>query len=327
MNDFINFFVDNFLSKESEEKKEYYRDFLEKKIKKDNIFDEIFSEFKKKFVLAKNFDTKKIKTGTELIEDKIYDQENFIKKNRETIKISSKRRKFIFSNKSAVFYKNLKIVVKDKISSKIFFDFSYLRNSISFVDMEIFLGKNSKVEINFLQKNSKNNLFIFDLKSNQKDDSDLKIQLQCKGKIFGKNNFVSILNSNNSKVEVSAKVDIKSTSILKNKIEVLHIGKNCNSNQNCKHILDGSSKFFFEGIINIKKNAKNSNAYQKNDSILLCENSDLESKPTLKIFEDQVKCSHGATIGKIDQDQIFYMKSRGIKEIKANKIFLKSFLG
>jgi len=82
----------------------------------------------------------------------------------------------------------------------------------------------------------------------------------------------------------------------------------------------------FNGKILVRQDAQKTNAYQSNKNILLSEKADINSIPQLEIFADDVKCSHGATTGQLNPDELFYLRSRGIDTEKAKKILLYAFL-
>lgn len=93
-----------------------------------------------------------------------------------------------------------------------------------------------------------------------------------------------------------------------------------------KTVLFDEAKFYYQGLIKIEKDAQKSNAYQKNQNILMSPKSWADSRPTLEILANDVRCTHGATVGKIDPEQIYYLKSRGLSEKLVQKMLLEGFL-
>jgi len=83
----------------------------------------------------------------------------------------------------------------------------------------------------------------------------------------------------------------------------------------------------FNGKVLVRQDAQKTNAYQQNSSLVLSSSATMNAKPQLEIFADDVKCSHGATIGQLDEQSVFYLKSRGIPEIEARKLLQNAFLG
>jgi Fe-S cluster assembly protein SufD len=106
---------------------------------------------------------------------------------------------------------------------------------------------------------------------------------------------------------------------------VNHKFENCESHELYKGIYDESSTGVFNGKVIVEKDAQKTNAYQQNDNILIGERSSINAKPQLEIFADDVKCSHGCTIGQLDENALFYLQSRGIPKKDAKALMLFAF--
>lgn len=106
---------------------------------------------------------------------------------------------------------------------------------------------------------------------------------------------------------------------------VNHATPNCESHQNYKTILGGSSTGVFNGKIFVEKEAQKTDAFQQNNNILLSDKATINAKPQLEIFADDVKCSHGCTIGQLDESAMFYMQQRGIPKKEAKALLLYAF--
>jgi Fe-S cluster assembly protein SufD len=106
---------------------------------------------------------------------------------------------------------------------------------------------------------------------------------------------------------------------------VNHATPNCESHQNYKTILGGSSTGVFNGKIFVEKEAQKTDAFQQNNNILLSDKATINAKPQLEIFADDVKCSHGCTIGQLDESAMFYMQQRGIPQKEAKALLLYAF--
>ncbi len=107
---------------------------------------------------------------------------------------------------------------------------------------------------------------------------------------------------------------------------VEHRSPNCQSNQYYKGILNGSSHGVFNGKILVLPIAQQTNSYQLNKNLLLGKNSLIDTKPQLEIFADDVKCTHGATIGQLNEEEIFYLQSRCISRVTAIKMLARGFV-
>lgn len=104
-----------------------------------------------------------------------------------------------------------------------------------------------------------------------------------------------------------------------------HMVPNCNSNELFKGILDDKARGVFNGKVYVRKDAQKTNAFQENKTLILTDDATMNAKPQLEIFADDVKCSHGATVGQLDDEALFYLRSRGIDKEKANAILQYAF--
>lgn len=111
-----------------------------------------------------------------------------------------------------------------------------------------------------------------------------------------------------------------------NDTSVMHRAPRCHSNQLFKYVMDDESSGAFEGSITVTPDAPFTEAYQSNRNILASTNARMHCKPQLIINNDEVKCSHGATTGQIDEDALFYMRSRGIPETEARRMLMQAFM-
>ncbi len=109
-------------------------------------------------------------------------------------------------------------------------------------------------------------------------------------------------------------------------INMLHNVPGCRSHQMFKGIVSGTAKAIFSGRIVVAPDACKTEAYQENHSLLLSDSAKVDTMPQLEIYADDVKCSHGAAIGKLDEEEQFYMRSRGIPEQEAKVLQMLSFL-
>ncbi len=107
---------------------------------------------------------------------------------------------------------------------------------------------------------------------------------------------------------------------------VNHKMPHCNSNEIYKGVLTENSVGVFNGKIYVQPDAQKTNAFQKNNNLLLGDKSSVNSKPQLEIFADDVKCSHGSTVGQLSKEAMFYLQSRGIGEQKARALLVNAFL-
>lgn len=105
-----------------------------------------------------------------------------------------------------------------------------------------------------------------------------------------------------------------------------HAAPDCGSRQTYKTVLAGRSRGVFQGKILVSRPAQRTDGYQMNQALLLSETAEMDSKPQLEIYADDVKCSHGATVGALDAAQLFYLRSRGIPQEQARSMLVEAFL-
>jgi Fe-S cluster assembly protein SufD len=112
-----------------------------------------------------------------------------------------------------------------------------------------------------------------------------------------------------------------------NFINIDHVRPNCQSNLFYKGILAGRSRAVFGGTVLVRKEAQKTNSVQSDKNLILSPHAEIDSKPALFIYADDVKCAHGATAGNIDADTVFYMRSRGIDLEAASRLIIYGFAG
>lgn len=140
-----------------------------------------------------------------------------------------------------------------------------------------------------------------------------------------RNNLHIALNGSNSEANLDGLYITDNKEHIDNHTVVDHKVPNCNSNELYKGIMNGSSKGIFNGKIFVRQDAQVTNAFQSNKNILLSDNATINTKPQLEIWADDVKCSHGCTTGKLDKEQLFYLRARGIGEHSAKLMLLDAY--
>lgn len=110
-------------------------------------------------------------------------------------------------------------------------------------------------------------------------------------------------------------------------LDVQHSQANCRSRENFRGIVYGKARAVFDGRIVVDKGAQHSDAQLNNRNLLLSEDAEVDTKPQLEIYADDVKCGHGTTVGRLDPQQMFYLRSRGIPEAEARRMLCLGFAG
>ena len=134
------------------------------------------------------------------------------------------------------------------------------------------------------------------------------------------------LNSQGVDLDIYGLFTGKNTEVFKIETIQRHIAPNSTSNLLIKGVFTDQSKFIYQGLIRLEKEAQKSHAYQKNQNIILSDKCFVDSRPFLEILANDVFCTHGSTTGKLDKDQLYYLKSRGIEEEIAKKLLIDGFI-
>ncbi|MFP4312795.1 MAG: Fe-S cluster assembly protein SufD [Alphaproteobacteria bacterium] len=133
--------------------------------------------------------------------------------------------------------------------------------------------------------------------------------------------------------DVNGHASLNGLNLLKDKqhadttILVNHRAAHCSSNQFYRNILDDSAHGVFQGKVHVFEDAQKTDGYQLSNTLLLTESAIMDTKPELEIYADDVQCSHGATTGQLDEEPLFYLRSRGLSEKQARFLLIQAFVG
>src|SRR5690606_6320367 len=152
------------------------------------------------------------------------------------------------------------------------------------------------------------------------------VNVSLKGNIV-RNNTNAVLDAEYCESHLYGLYMLDGQSHVDNHTSVDHRKANAFSNELYKGVMDDSSKGVFNGKIFVRPNAQKTNAFQSNNNILLTNEASIDTKPQLEIWADDVKCSHGATTGQLDREQMFYLQTRGLSKVQARAVLLKAFAG
>jgi Fe-S cluster assembly protein SufD len=197
----------------------------------------------------------------------------------------------------------------------------YFTNAVT----EIVAGDNATVDHYKLQEESKNAFHIARVEIDQERSSNFTSHSISTGGALTRNDINARFNGENSECTLNGLFLLEDKQLFDAHTLIDHAIPLCNSHEHYKGILDDSSRGVFNGKVLVRQDAQKTNAFQQNNNILLSNNALVNTKPQLEIFADDVKCSHGATIGQLDEDARFYLKSRGIGEEAANSILIHAF--
>ncbi|MCE1164486.1 MAG: Fe-S cluster assembly protein SufD [Bacteroidetes bacterium] len=190
---------------------------------------------------------------------------------------------------------------------------------------EIFLSENSELHHNKIQNDGPDSYHVGTTSVHQEKSSRLFSNVISWGGVFIRNNLNSLLGASGIDCYFRGFYLAKDNQFIDNHTLADHAMPASHSNELYRGILNGNGSAVFNGKIMVRKDAQKTNAYQTNNNILLSDDASANAKPQLEIFADDVKCSHGATTGQIDEEEIFYLRSRGIGETEARKLLLSAF--
>jgi len=190
---------------------------------------------------------------------------------------------------------------------------------------EILIAENAFLEYNKIQDKKENNFSIATEQVYQEANSNFTINTATFNGALVRNNLNIEVDASNCETNLNGLYLGKNKDHIDNHTVVDHKKPHCNSNEIYRGILDDESTGVFNGKVFVRPNAQKTNAFQKNNNILLTDNATVNSKPELEIYADDVKCSHGSTTGQIDEEAIFYLQSRGISKKGALKLMINAF--
>ncbi len=140
-----------------------------------------------------------------------------------------------------------------------------------------------------------------------------------------RNNLNVVMDATRCESHLFGRYCLKGQSHIDHHTVVDNMQPNCFSNELYKGIMDDNATGVFNGKIYVRRDAQKTNAYQSNKNILLSDNASVNTKPQLEIYADDVKCSHGCTVGSLDEEALFYLRSRGVSRENAKALLLQAF--
>jgi len=200
-------------------------------------------------------------------------------------------------------------------------------NEVSFSNHfnSILVGENAKINWFDYHQDGENAQSITTTIAHQDANSHVSIGAYIFGGKMIRKNFYATVLGQNCETTVNGAYILNNKQISDYRVIVDHKAANCNSNQTFKGVMSDKATGVFNGKIYVRKDSQIINAFQTNRNILLSDDANAYSRPQLEIYADDVKCSHGSTIGQLDNDALFYMMARGIRKIEAEKLLVSAF--
>jgi Fe-S cluster assembly protein SufD len=197
----------------------------------------------------------------------------------------------------------------------------YLTNPVT----EIILGDGAVLDHYKLQDESRRAFHVATMQYRQDRNSSLRSHSITLGGVLVRNNLTAVLDGEGAECTLNGLYLVMGEQHIDNHTRLEHAKPHCSSRELYKGILDDKSRGVFHGRILVHKGAQKTDSKQTNNNLLLSDEALINTKPQLEIYADDVKCTHGATIGQLDQDAIFYLRSRGIGEKAARSLLIYAF--
>ena len=200
---------------------------------------------------------------------------------------------------------------------------AYFNNPVT----EIVAGNGAVIDHHKVQRETREAYHIASLQMHQYRDAHVASHNMSFGGALVRNDVNALLDGEGGYATMTGLSLLEGTRHVDNHLYVDHAKPHCGSREFYKAILEERGTSIFSGRIIVREGAQKTDAKQTNQSLLLSPDAQIESKPQLEIFADDVKCTHGATIGQVDEDAIFYLRSRGIPAETARSLLVYAFAG
>ena len=200
-------------------------------------------------------------------------------------------------------------------------DNSVLVNTVT----EIYADKKSNIKHYKIQNDNNTSSLIDNTFVSQEHSSSYSLHTFSFGGELIRNNLNIFQNDERIESSINGITIIDDNQHVDHNTLIHHRKPNCNSYQDYKGIFGGKSVGVFNGRVLVEKEAQKTNAFQANNNVLISDKAVINTKPQLEIFADDVKCSHGCTVGQLDKNALFYLRSRGIAEKEATALMMYGF--
>jgi Fe-S cluster assembly protein SufD len=197
----------------------------------------------------------------------------------------------------------------------------YLTNAVT----ECVLGQNARVEYCKLERESASAFHIATLQVQQARSSNFVSHAIAQGGALARHNINVVLNGEGGDNTLNGLFMATDQQLIDNQTRIDHVMPHCTSREFYKGILDGKGRGVFNGKIVVHKDAQQTDARQTNKNLLLSQDASIDTKPQLEILNNDVKCSHGSTIGRLDENSLFYLRTRGLGEEEARSLLTYAF--
>ncbi|MEI6061462.1 MAG: Fe-S cluster assembly protein SufD [Bacteroidota bacterium] len=202
-----------------------------------------------------------------------------------------------------------------------------INHDVTFINTvtEVKIGRNSTLDHYKLQNKDDHTTLINSMYFHQDEGSSLSTNaISLNGGLIRNLSYITLAGSH-SNANIYGLYLMDRYQHIDNQVYINHVAPGCESRELFKGVLDDHASGVFNGHIKVHRGAQQTNAFQTNKNILLTDKASIDTKPFLEIYADDVKCSHGATIGQLDSEALFYIRSRGISEVNAKILLMYAF--
>ena len=221
------------------------------------------------------------------------------------------------------------IVAGDRSQSRLVETYAALRRGTYFTNgvTEVFAGEGAIVDHYKVQQESLDAFHIASIHVNAQRSATFSSHSFSLGGKLARNDVNATLDGEGAEVTLNGLYLADGERLVDNHTEIDHAKAHCPSHEVYKGILGGKARAVFNGKIIVRQDAQKTNAKQTNRALLLSDEASINTKPQLEIFADDVKCTHGAAIGQLDEDAIFYLRARGLTYFEARDMLIHAFAG
>ena len=200
-------------------------------------------------------------------------------------------------------------------------DVPYLTNAVT----EVFVEDGATLNLMQVQRESRTGFHVSTIEARQRRDSHFVAFTFQTGGELSRSNVYTVLAGEGCGTTINGLYILDGDQHGDHQTRVEHVAPNCFSREMYKGLLDGSSHGVFNGKVYVHPEAQKTDGKQTNNTLLLSDKARIDTKPQLEIFADDVKCTHGATIGRMDEMSLFYLKSRGVGSKLAKQLLMYAF--
>ena len=221
------------------------------------------------------------------------------------------------------------IVAGERSQVRIVETYASLRPGVYFTNAvtEVFAGENAVIDHYKVQEEGLDAYHIATMQINAQRSANVSSHSFSLGGKFVRNDVNAVLDGEGAEVTLNGLYLADGERLIDNHTAIDHAKAHCPSHEVYKGILGGKARAIFNGKIVVRQDAQKTDAKQTNRALLLSDDASINTKPQLEIFADDVKCTHGAAIGQLDEDAIFYLRARGLTYFEARDMLIHAFAG